>query len=189
MKWYSLLFSFIFCILFFSSVNHAEAKEMGLFINDKPISTDSAPPFIKNGTTMVPLRAITESFSLQVNWDSATRSIHLSRNDIDIKLIIDETLGEVNGEKMNLPVAPLIVKDRTFVPLRFIGEQLKKSVEWEPEQGNIFISDNKRESDLFWLSKLVEAEAEDEPYQGKVAVAAVVVNRTQSPFFQNRLNR
>ena len=84
---------------------------------------------------------------------------------------------------MNLPVSPLIVKDRTFVPLRFIGEQLKKSVEWEPEQGNIFISDNKRESDLFWLSKLVEAEAEDEPYQGKVAVAAVVVNRTQSPFF------
>jgi len=43
----------------------------------------------------------------------------------------------------------------------------------------ISISDN--EKDLF--ARLVEAEAEGEPYEGKVAVATIVLNRVESPQF------
>lgn len=39
--------------------------------------------------------------------------------------------------------------------------------------------------DLDWLAKLVWSEAEAEPYAGKVAAAAVVLNRVKSPLFPN----
>lgn len=41
--------------------------------------------------------------------------------------------------------------------------------------------------DVYMLARLVHAEAEAEPYIGKVAVAAVVLNRIESPLFPNTL--
>lgn len=38
-------------------------------------------------------------------------------------------------------------------------------------------------SDLILMARVIEGEAADEPYQGKVAVGAVIVNRLQSPDF------
>ncbi|MED4205840.1 cell wall hydrolase [Neobacillus mesonae] len=42
-------------------------------------------------------------------------------------------------------------------------------------------------SELDLLARLVRAEAEDEPYQGKVAVACVVLNRVESKAFPNTI--
>ena len=41
--------------------------------------------------------------------------------------------------------------------------------------------------DRYLLARLVHAEAEAEPYSGKVAVAAVILNRVESPKFPNTL--
>ena len=43
-------------------------------------------------------------------------------------------------------------------------------------------------SDLYLLAKCVYAEARGEPYQGQVAVAAVVLNRVKSPDFPNTIS-
>lgn len=42
-------------------------------------------------------------------------------------------------------------------------------------------------SDLYLLAKTVYAEARGEPYEGQVAVAAVVLNRVESPDFPNTI--
>ena len=42
-------------------------------------------------------------------------------------------------------------------------------------------------TDLDWLARLVWAEAEGEPYQGQVAVAAVILNRVRHPSFPNTI--
>lgn len=42
--------------------------------------------------------------------------------------------------------------------------------------------------DVRLLTRLVAAEAEAEPYEGKVAIAAVVLNRIKHPSFPNTLN-
>lgn len=41
--------------------------------------------------------------------------------------------------------------------------------------------------DLYLLARLVHGEARGEPYRGKVAVAAVVLNRVRSPHFPNTI--
>jgi hypothetical protein len=43
-------------------------------INDKIVTLD-APPTIKNGRTMVPIRFISEAFGATVDWDNATRTV------------------------------------------------------------------------------------------------------------------
>lgn len=41
------------------------------------------------------------------------------------------------------------------------------------------------EDDLYWLAKIIHAEARGESYEGQVAVGAVVLNRKNSPKFPN----
>ena len=43
------------------------------------------------------------------------------------------------------------------------------------------------DNDLYLLARLVHGEARGEPYVGKVAVAAVVLNRVKSPSFPNTI--
>lgn len=40
---------------------------------------------------------------------------------------------------------------------------------------------------LYWLAKMIMAEAEGEVYEGKVAVGAVILNRVQNPRFPNTI--
>jgi N-acetylmuramoyl-L-alanine amidase len=37
----------------------------------------------------------------------------------------------VNGERFVLPIAPFLLGNRTFLPLRSLGQALGKSVEWQ----------------------------------------------------------
>lgn len=41
--------------------------------------------------------------------------------------------------------------------------------------------------DLYWLSRIINAEAEDESYSGKVAVGNVILNRVKSSSFPNTI--
>lgn len=42
-----------------------------------------------------------------------------------------------------------------------------------------------REDDLYWLSRIIHAESQGEPYEGKVAVGNVILNRVKSSEFPN----
>lgn len=44
-----------------------------------------------------------------------------------------------------------------------------------------------REGDVYMLAKTIHAEARGEPYIGKVAVGAVILNRTRNPSFPNTI--
>ena len=48
-----------------------------------------------------------------------------------IELTINSTQALVNGEKITLDQAPIILNQRTLVPLRFIGEEMGAEIEWD----------------------------------------------------------
>ena len=48
-------------------------------------------------------------------------------------------------------------------------------------------SKNYTSGDLYWLARIIEAEAGAEPYQGKVAVGNVILNRVKSKDFPNTI--
>jgi hypothetical protein len=58
----------------------------------------------------------------------------------NVKLWIGQNQALVNGESKNLDTAPMLYKERTMVPLRFIAESLGADVQWDPAEQKIMIA-------------------------------------------------
>ncbi|MCE5223591.1 hypothetical protein LLG10_05300 [bacterium] len=98
--------------------------------------TLDGPPFIQSGYTMVPLRFIGEAFGAGIEWNPGYRMIilELEQRGLQIILTVDSPSAYINGKKTTLEIPPVIRSGRTFVPLRFIGETIGCTVEWEAKE-------------------------------------------------------
>lgn len=81
--------------------------ENKMYFNDKEISLD-VPAKIKNGRTLVPLRAISEAFECEVFWDGDTRTIYLyspASAYVEFSEKISETITDDEGNVLIEAVA------------------------------------------------------------------------------------
>ncbi|PIV54530.1 MAG: copper amine oxidase [Caldiserica bacterium CG02_land_8_20_14_3_00_36_38] len=86
--------------------------------------------------TIVPIRAIVEIIGGKVDWFDKERMVVIQLKDKAIKLWIDNPMAEVNGEKIaidpnNSNVEPIIINSRTYMPIRFVSENLGCNVSWD----------------------------------------------------------
>ncbi|MFZ5985876.1 MAG: copper amine oxidase N-terminal domain-containing protein [Bacillota bacterium] len=88
-------------------------------------------PYIKNGRTLVPFRGILEAFGAKVDWNGAEKSVYAHNSTTYIYLKIGDSFAYVNGRKITLDVLAEIKDGRTFLPLRFISENLGAHVDWD----------------------------------------------------------
>ncbi|WP_223589927.1 cell wall hydrolase [Neobacillus bataviensis] len=88
-----------------------------------------------------------------------------------------EVKTTVDSQQDNKPKIEIIKKESDVKT----AEKKTETVKQEPEKPAVSISNE--EKDLF--ARLVEAEAKGESYEGKLAVATVVLNRVDSPQFPN----
>jgi len=86
---------------------------------------------------------------------------------------------EVNGA-VDQKTASAI--DRAFEQEQSKVTEKGREANYQPSRG-----DRGNSSDVYLLAKAVHGEARGEPYVGKVAVAAVIINRTKSPEFPNTI--
>lgn len=98
-------------------------------------------PTIINGTTMVPLRFISESLGAKVSYDNITASASIVLGTKNIKVVQNSKKYFVNDEEKQFTVAPLNVGGRLLVPLRAISENFDKKVFWD-KCGYIIIGDD-----------------------------------------------
>ena len=100
---------------------------------------------IINNRTMVPLRKIFELLGCKVDWEASTQTITATKENKKIVLQINNKLAKkiIDGvtTEIQLDSAPVIVNDRTLVPLRFIAESLNKQVGWDAANGTAIIID------------------------------------------------
>ena len=89
-----------------------------------------AKPFIKNDRTLVPLRFIVEAIGGEVNWDNDNRLVTVNSKGKTIELPIDSKTIKIDGKDVNIDQAAIIKGDRTFVPIRFIAENLDMVVNY-----------------------------------------------------------
>ena len=92
-------------------------------VNNKVVTGDAAP-YVKSNRTYVPIRALAESFSANVDWDNDARTVTVTRGDVKVVMTVGETTYTVNGKEATMDVAPEITGDRTYVPVRFVAEAL-----------------------------------------------------------------
>jgi len=98
-------------------------------VNGNQKTMDAPPWKSKNGSVMVPLRFVAESFDCRVDWDQATKKVTVNyvRRGIIVTLFIGKTLAYIqypSGEKTPIYMkdSPQIVRGRTFVPIEFMAQ-------------------------------------------------------------------
>lgn len=99
-----------------------------------------AKPFIRNSRTLVPLRFIVEAIGGEVNWNGESRVVTVNNNGKVIELTIDSNEIKINGKSFKIDQPAIIKGDRTYVPIRFIAENLDMSVNYINETREIEIS-------------------------------------------------
>lgn len=102
----------------------------GLVINGEAVRAD-VPPRIVDGRLLVPLRVISEYLGAAVAWQPKGQKVTLRSEDMVVEVAVGSHRALVNGEETRLDVPPVIVKDRTLVPLRFVAEAFAAQVSWD----------------------------------------------------------
>jgi hypothetical protein len=109
-----------------------------MIVNDIPSLVD-APPFIdeESGRTLVPARFVVEPIGGTIEFDDTTHKITIIRESDKIELWIGKNSSLVNGtekkiDSTNDKISPRIENGRTFLPLRFVTENIGFLVQWDP---------------------------------------------------------
>lgn len=201
-----LLILIIYMTLFTSNIISFAKEDINhntpicLKINGEYIKSD-VKPFLHNGLTYIPIRFVSSALGADsVMWNEKSRTAIIKDGMVSISLTIGQTKAIVNNKKVSLEGSVLLTQDRTFVPVRFIAENMGANVWWDKntytvaisKEGNTVPSDlittrHYSDDDIYWLSRIVNAESAAEPIRGKIAVANTVLNRVKSKEFPNTI--
>ncbi|MEK8126658.1 TraB/GumN family protein [Paenibacillus filicis] len=127
----TLLLSLFLVTAAFSSVQAAE-KPSSIRLNGEQIQFGASEPILENGVTLVPMRPILEKLDIEVNWDEATQTARGAKEGLSFSLQIGSANAMANNQGVQLEVAPKLIRNVTYVPLRFIAETVGYQVGWNP---------------------------------------------------------
>ncbi|OON90515.1 MAG: hypothetical protein ATN32_03745 [Candidatus Epulonipiscium fishelsonii] len=112
-----------------------------LVINGEVINTPE-PPILENGTTLVPIRVITEYFGAKVTWNNNAKTDSIKKDSKNILLTIGHHIAKINDLFYELKLAPRLVNNTTMVPIRLISEQFGAEIKWHGEDKVVEINFN-----------------------------------------------
>lgn len=143
---------FIFSILILPKNTFAKDNIL-IWINGDYVITD-AQPVIEGNRTLVPIRVISENLGYKVTWDEKQREVNIVNTKEftqNINLKIDNNIVSISDDlksdenqyvkKISLDVAPKIIKNRTFVPIRTIAELFSNTVNWDNVNRTVVIGE------------------------------------------------
>ena len=179
-------------------------------------SNDQVTPYAVQvnggGYTLLPIRRVLEAFGGTVEWVAATNGVLCSLNGHQVELAPGSAQAVVDGQSVTMDVPAEARNDRTFVPVRFVSENLGLYVAYEPTNQIVVVSGSQldqnsltsMESVKALTDKIAATQPKGEPvtYQegsyalpsGTVSARVVTVNMSdprvtvKSAIVGNRLN-
>ncbi len=168
-------------------------------VNSNVLDTDNSS-FILNNTAYAPIRFILNALGIyEMEWKDDEKSVTFSHDGKEVKLYTGYKYAFVNGEKVPVSNNIVLKNDRTLAPVRFISEMFDFTVNWSDDfyivdlsKENISVDESLIEKDysledIVWLSRIIEAESSGEPFNGKIAIGNVILNRVESEDFPNTI--
>jgi len=106
------------------------APSVKVWVDDRLVKSET-PAFLRKGMVIGPFRAVVEASGGIVDWDNTHKQAIATLGSLRLLATIGRKELTVNGERLVLPIAPFLLGNRTFLPLRSLGQALGKSVEWQ----------------------------------------------------------
>jgi hypothetical protein len=134
-------------------------------------------PIIYQNRTFLPLRAISVNLgvandSKHIIWNGAKKSVTIIKGSTQIVLKIGVKTATVNNKSTALDVAPVIYKNKTYIPVRFVATAFGEKVIWVGSQNMVVIRDEARfEQVKQAIIKSVTAETSQDKYKASLSMS------------------
>ena len=151
------------------------------------------------GITYVPMFAFADwlgNFTYSYNANTATATVEgenlvIIAHEGDLYIIANDRYFYTGREVMRLG-------DEIYVPILPMTKALNSRVQWRDDMGGFYVSSGDtrllksasqvyRDDEVFWLARIISAEARGESMKGKMAVGNVVLNRVKSSAYPNTI--
>lgn len=158
-------------------------------------------------TTYIGIRAFCDLVSdktADISWDGETKTVSVAMDGLALAITVGGNI--VANDTTIIPVSPIINLNGTVVvPIRDIAGIFDVEVLWNSANWSIDLDlTNLRfgpvieeiigsgaiaytEEDLYWMSRIISAEAKNQPIEGMIGVGNVILNRVASPDFPNTI--
>lgn len=152
-----------------------------------------------DGTTYVPMFKFCDwlgNFTYDYNKSTKTATV------VGTGLEISATQGKLyivaNGRYFYTVDEVIDINGEIYVPIRPLTKALNSKIEWSDTDNEykVYSGDTRllrtasqvyKDDEIYWLSRIINAEAGGESIQGKLAVGNVILNRVRSSAFPNTI--
>ncbi len=156
----------------------------------------SEPAAIINGITYIPLRAYADAIGASVSYNSATKTMTVSKSGLYMTATDGGYVIYANDRPIfNFSPNVLMSNGRMYVSLSSMMKITGYSATANSSSVSITgrysplaaASAYYREDEVFWLARIITAEAKGESLIGQIAVGNVILNRVASPSYPNTI--
>ena len=181
----------------FSIVAGASSKSfVSVFVNEQVFVGDVQ---IKDSTTFVGIRkfANTMDSSAKVTYNYSNRTLTVSSNKLNMTAKDGANYIVANGRYLYTPSPIFIRYGVMYAPVTILAKAFDAKISWSNATSSFNITRGSggilsgdlyyREDEVFWLSKIINAESGGEILRGKIAVGSVILNRVRSSYFPNTI--
>lgn len=191
-----LLLSFMLMPMNVFAAQKTDYEQIPLYLEGKEIISGEA--LLIDSITYVPLRRLSESAkNCTITYDDKTKTATVKYDGLTITATTGKRYISVNGRYFYGVGEVKNINGSLYVPLRPLARALHLDVKWNEKTRSVNLTkatwtlmdaENYYNSDeLYWLSRIIEAEAGGEILEGKIAVGNVVLNRVASNQYPNTI--
>ena len=149
------------------------------------------------GTVYVPVQRFADQFgTFKTVYTEATEQVVITGTNLSITVKVGDPYVTVNERIFYTGKKVISLGGWIFVPLTSMCKALNATVTIRQGYYDAFVtsgdptkvkwaSEYYNSTDLYWLSRIISAEAKGEPFSGQIAVGNVVLNRVRSSQFPN----
>ena len=152
--------------------------------------------YLIDSVTYVPLRAFCDEMGgCSISWNDSRKTATVEREGLYLTATPGKRYIYVNGRYFYTSGEVLNIDGRIYVPVRPMAKAFGLRLEWNAISRSVILestgartkwaSEVYNSDEVYWLSRIINAEAGAEPFLGKIAVGNVVLNRVRSPLYPN----
>ena len=171
-------------------------EQIPLSLEGKEIISGEA--LLIDSITYVPLRRLSESAkNCTITYDDKTKTATVKYEGLTITVTTGKRYISVNGRYFYGIGEVKNINGSLYVPIRPLARALQLEVNWNEKTRSVNLTKSKwtfkdaenyyDKDELYWLSRIIEAEAGGEILEGKIAVGNVVLNRVASKQYPNTI--
>ncbi len=152
------------------------------------------------GITYVSLAGMAKALdnSVTAAWDGSIGTVTVTTENLTMTARLGDQYVIANGRYLFLPEGVGQNNGTVTVPLCLVTKAFDAQLSWDAAAGKILVQRGSgalmhadafyNQDDLFWLSRVMYAEAGNQGLKGQMAVGNVVMNRVENSIFPNSIH-